>query len=159
MISDISKKEVPAFLFLCRQGEVLFPDIPHQGGAWMAELSQFVHSQNISIESAPIWIYEHLGGGRMHLKVGWPISPEGRDLLKPHPVFSVEEIPAFSCLTTQYCGSMVGIVNAWNDFVDALETTPFKTKNIHREVYLNWIEYNSAENLTELQIALFDGKT
>jgi hypothetical protein len=153
MISAVEEKTVPGFWFLCRSGDVLFPDIPQQGSAWMEELAQFTQAHGFTPTESSIWAYEHLGQGRMHLKVGWPISVTETSKLPAKGLIQIESMPPFPCYATQYHGSMAGIVHAWNDFVDALQAQSAALKNVHREVYWKSIEYNSPENRTELQIA------
>lgn len=57
-------------------------------------------------------------------------------------------------IKTDYKGAVVNIGQAWQDFTNQMLKKGYKFSNQGREVYKDWISYESEENVTELQMGI-----
>ena len=83
------------------------------------------------------------------LKVAFPV-----DARKGQGKYSCVDVPAHECLSTTYRGPMSGIGRAWSAFCSAALDQGIGLQAVGREVYIHWVDVESEENLTELQIPL-----
>ena len=60
-------------------------------------------------------------------------------------------LPPFECIAGNYVGSMKGIGPAWRQVADVWRASGRRASGESREVYTRWIDFDSPENVTELQ--------
>ncbi|HKP98145.1 MAG TPA: hypothetical protein VJ385_20615 [Fibrobacteria bacterium] len=138
------------FIFLHGSRETDYPGISGTGREIMDGLGPFIKEQGVKIAGACVWAYEHLGGGKVLLRAGFPIEagPEPRD------GFFVTREGEWKCVSTEYAGAMDGIAAAWDRFIGSVKAAGLKPLNINREIYRKWIAMDSPDNLTELQVQI-----
>jgi len=76
------------------------------------------------------------------------------DACRGDGAFACVSVPAHDCLCTVYSGPMNGIGPAWSAFTPEALRQGVALQSLGREVYLNWVDQDSPENLVELQIPL-----
>jgi hypothetical protein len=150
LIQKPTKKTVKPFLFLHGTAETDFPGIAETGGKIMDGLDKYVKAREIKVVGPVIWMYDHIGGGKVKLRAGVPVA----GVTRAGQGFSVRKQAAWPCVSTLYAGSMKKIPKAWDEFTEAVREIGLTPINKNREVYLKWIGFDSKANLTELQVAV-----
>jgi predicted transcriptional regulator YdeE len=143
-----SLKTVPAFAFLYAEKATDYPGLSATGGAILDRLMPLVEAGKVKPKGPCIWMYDHVGGGKVRLRAGFPVAagaaaPRG---------FKIAALGKWKCATTEYKGSMAGIAKAWDAFTAGLRKSGLRPMNINREVYRKWIAFDSPANRTDLQV-------
>jgi hypothetical protein len=148
LTKGLKKTKAKPFTFLYGEKETDFPGISKSGQKIMDKLMPYVGKHKIQITGPCVWAYRHLGKGRVLLRAGFPVA-KGTEAKRGA---LVSEEPAWECRSTIYAGAMDKIPEAWDEFIDKVKKKGLKPKNINREVYHKWIGFDSADNVTELQV-------
>ena len=61
---------------------------------------------------------------------------------------------AITCMSHVHKGSLETIMNTYDELFKELEWNKIIPTNEVREVYLNWVDFSSDENITEIQIGI-----
>lgn len=151
-MTDVIFKQMKAkpFLFLHGRKETGFAGIGEAGKEILAALEPFMRRNGIKGAGAGVWSYTQLGDGKVLLRAGVPIQegPESRD------GFFVTQEEEWKCVSMEYPGSMAGIGNAWDRFIEAMKKAGLVPSKENREIYHKWVGMDSADNVTELQMRL-----
>ncbi len=146
-------KLVPEKLYFCTENELTIPEIPEFANDVLKPLYNEAESIELEIIGPPEFIYLNSTGEAnrsFNLVIAIPVSerkPSNSDyfFLKSKP---------FDCVSVNYKGSMLNISKAWEDLVQQASNNAYKLSNQCREVYSEWVSFESKENLTELQIGI-----
>lgn len=149
---EITRKTNPATLVLEATAQMIIPEIPTHAEKIIPALLAEAEARGMTISGPCIFIYEGCDGSldrEFTLRIVFPV-----DACAGQGAFDCREIPAHDCLSTQYRGAMQGIGPAWSRFTPAAMSQGLPLQPTGREVYLHWIDQDSADNLVELQIPL-----
>lgn len=149
---QITRKTVPAALVLEASARLIIPEIPVHAEQVIPALMAEAESRGMAVTGPCVFTYEGCDGSpdrEFTLTVGFPV-----DACRGEGAFACREVPAHECLCTQYRGPMNGIGAAWSAFSPQAAQSGAALQPIGREVYLEWIDQDSADNLLELQIPL-----
>jgi effector-binding domain-containing protein len=149
LLEGIQTKTEAPFTFLFGEDISAHDEIPAKGQAIMDGLQDFVQQTFIEILDAAVWAYEPLGD-HMKLQAGFPVK-SGTKAVKP---FAVRDVPEWKCLSAVYNGPMDAIQEAWAEMSAEVEKRGLKAAGEIREIYKVWVDFGSAENVTELQVRL-----
>ncbi len=144
---------MPSKLYYCVEKELTIPEIPKFAEKGSEPLYKDAESKGMGIIGPVEFIYLNYGedpNKPFQLIIAIPVKerkPSGKDF------FFLETKP-FDCVSIVYKGSMVNIGKAWEDFAKQLLNEGYKFSNQGREVYKEWISFESEENITELQIGI-----
>ncbi|MEO7715521.1 MAG: GyrI-like domain-containing protein [Capsulimonas sp.] len=151
----IEIKTVPAALFLASTHETTIPEIAALGGEVPGMIYAAAEEQSLAV-GGPIYFFYDGADGSMEkvftLKIGVPLL-ERPEAEAPGP-FQVYEAPEFHCIAMDYIGGMPGIQNGYKMLMDAMKEQGLRATWETREIYKHWVDYDSPENVTELQLGL-----
>lgn len=68
--------------------------------------------------------------------------------------FPVKETNEIKCMTHIHKGSLETIMTTYDELFKELEWNKIQPTNEIRGVYLNWVDFSSDENITEIQIGI-----
>jgi len=143
-------KHVPSKIYYCAGKTLTVPEIPEFGQAVMEPLYKEAETLNLNIVGPPEFIYLNTSkdpNKPFQLVVGIPVR---EDKTTQSDFFFWEAMP-FACLAIDYKGSMPNIGNAWQELVQQVLKEGWQLSNQGREVYKEWVSFESEENITELQ--------
>jgi effector-binding domain-containing protein len=149
---QITRKTNPATLVLEATARLIISEIPAHAEKIIPALLAEAEARGMTISGPCLFIYEGCDGSpdrEFTLRIAFPV-----DICLGQGAFDCLEIPAHECLSTQYKGAMHGIGPAWSRFTPAARELGLALQPVGREVYLHWIDQDSAGNLVELQIPL-----
>jgi hypothetical protein len=149
LIGPIKRKTAPAFTFLHGAKEAAYAKIPAEGGKIMDALQAFIEGTTVLI-GPPVWSYRAAGPGRLALRAGLQVKPGTRGKAP----YRARWEPEWICVSARYKGPMTRIAEAWEEFFAKAGKKGLAMSDERREVYLKWIGFDSADNVTELQIRL-----
>ena len=144
--------QLPARLYYCAKKELAITDIPFFAEEVMDDLQHDLRVAAVDITGPPEFHYFDIdltGARPFYILIAFPVTKRcdtGR--------FSFLETEPFSCLTTEYRGPMAGIGEAWSDLVNRTLAAGYLLQNQGREVYREWLGFESDRNLTELQLGV-----
>lgn len=147
---NIQRKSLPESIMLESSARVTLAGIPGYAETVIPRLLAQAESRGLTITGPCVFTYEGCTGDpgtEFTLRIGFPVDREigGGE-------YVVRRVPAHDCLSTSYQGPMAGIGEAWSRFTPAALTRGLVLQPVGREVYLQWIDQDSRENLVELQI-------
>ena len=143
-------KQVPAKLFYCAAKELTKPEIPEFAEQSLEKLYKSAESLQVLKGEPPEFLYFHGSDDPqqpMYLVIGIPASSH----CPPEDDFFFMETLPFNCISVDYKGAMSGISQAWVDLVEKVLAEGYLLSNQGREIYREWISFESEDNLTELQ--------
>jgi effector-binding domain-containing protein len=149
---QITRKTNPATLVLEASARLIIPEIPTHAEKIIPALLAEAEGRGMTISGPCLFIYEGCDGSpdrEFTLRIAFPV-----DACAGQGAFDCREIPAHECLSTQYRGAGQGIGQAWSLFTPVAMSQGLPLQPTGREVYLHWIDQDSADNLIELQIPL-----
>ena len=149
LLTDIKTKTASGFTFLYGEEVVAPADIPTTGQKIMDGIQDLVQQAFIEIQDDAVWTYEPIGD-MMTLRAGFPVRPETK-VVKP---FFIEVVPEWACLSATYNGPMDKIKDAWEEMGAEVQKRGLKGGTEFREIYRVWVDFDSPENITELQVRL-----
>ncbi len=85
------------------------------------------------------------------LEIALPVSPDASD---EGSSFKIKETNSFKCVTHIHKGSMENMHAVYDVIFKEIEKKELKPTIEVREVYLNWVDAKSADNVTEIQIGI-----
>ena len=148
----IQRKEIPARVFLASKRTLTIPEIPAFSQAVLGDLFKEASKLGLTVTGPVEFIYFGCTGNpetRFDLYIAIPVKDKAADAGR----FEYYESAAFECVYQDYVGSMKGIGNAWSSFIGEAEQSGivYHDQNHIREVYKKWVDFESDENVTELQ--------
>jgi effector-binding domain-containing protein len=149
---QIQRKNIPAAMVLESAATLTIPEIAAFAGKVIPMLLAEAESRGMAVTGPCIFTYDGCDGStdkEFSLKVSFPV-----DACRGQGAFICKEVPAHECLSTDYRGPINGIGPAWSAFTPLALQHGLALQPVGREVYVEWIDQNSPENLTELQIPL-----
>ena len=152
---NIEKKEMPARVFLSAKKKLTIPEIPAFANEVTDKLIKAAEELELVITGPSEFIYFGCTGNleeQFDLQIAFPIEQKK----KTHESFEYYESPAFICISQDYKGCMKNIGIGWNSLCEEARKNGIKFDDGGhvREVYKKWIDFDSEENITELQIEI-----
>lgn len=148
----IERKSIPAATVIEAAATLTIPEIAAHAAKIIPMLLAEAEHRKMAVTGPCVFTYEGCDGslGReFSMKIAFPV-----DACRGQGAFTCAEIPAHQCLSTLYRGPMKGIGPAWSAFTPQAVQSGLALESVGREVYVEWIDEDSAENLIELQIPL-----
>ncbi len=68
--------------------------------------------------------------------------------------FQIKQTNHITCMTHIHKGSIENIVQTYDELFKELQWNKIQPTSEIREVYLNWVDFSSDENITEIQIGI-----
>jgi len=148
----IERKSVPASTVIESEARLTIPEIPGHAAKVIPALLAEAEGRGMAVTGPCIFTYEGCNGCLetvFTLKVSIPV-----DACRSDGLFACLEVPAHECLCTGYKGPMKGIGEVWSSFTPLALQSDVTLQPVGREVYLDWVDEESPDNLVELQIPL-----
>ncbi|WP_432798795.1 GyrI-like domain-containing protein [Poriferisphaera sp. WC338] len=157
--TEIIAKDIPAITVLAVSHEITIPDIPEVAGIKVPMLHENLAIGGLEPVGPVIFTYD--GDVTSHdnvLKhtIAVPVDPstQTQDAAFTND-FRIRELRAFKALSATHLGTMEKIDDAYERiYAYAAENSLALAGNHAREVYHNWIDFASPENVTEVLVAL-----
>ncbi|NCD33651.1 MAG: AraC family transcriptional regulator [Spartobacteria bacterium] len=151
-------KTVDEQLLFCMSKELTIPEIPAFAEEAIRQLHCLAGNCSLEISGCCQFIYINSDGQPAKpftLIIGLPVI--NRKPITQDGVFFFQTEP-YTCIYTDHNGSERDVGMAWHRLVDDVLTAGYIPANQCREIYKQWIEPNSEENITELQIGIIGSK-
>ena len=148
----IAVKTIPSIRVLFRRDRLTIPQVPAHAGPAIDSLMAALRRADVPPAGPVIFVYYGIEAD--------PTQEFDLDICVPLPADAVipvaapigcKALPAFECIAADYVGSMHEIGHAWREVADAWRSSGRPASGESREVYKQWIAFDSAENVTELQ--------
>ncbi|MDP3428901.1 MAG: hypothetical protein Q8R89_01070 [Desulfomicrobium sp.] len=149
---QIERKSIPAATVIEAVATLTIPEIAAHAAKIIPLLIAEAEFRGMAVTGPCIFTYEGCDGSfdkEFSLKISFPV-----DACRGQGAFGCVEIPAHQCLSTSYRGPMSGIGPAWSAFTPQAVQQGLALQPVGREVYVEWIDHSSVDNLTELRIPL-----
>lgn len=149
---QIERKSIPDATVIEAAATLTIPEIAAHAAKIIPMLLAEAEYRGMSVTGPCVFTYEGCDGSpdkEFSLKISFPV-----DACRGQGAFACVRIPAHQCLSTSYRGSLTGIGPAWSAFTPQAVQSGLALQPVGREIYLEWIDQNSADNLVELQIPL-----
>ena len=149
---DISVRTIPAVPVLFRRDRLTIPQVPAHAGPAIDSLMATLRRAEVRPAGPVVFVYYGIEADptqEFDLDICVPLPAEA--VISAAAPIACKTLPAFACMCADYVGSMHGIANAWRQVADAWRASGRKASGESREVYKRWIDFDSAENVTELQ--------
>jgi hypothetical protein len=147
---DVTEKTIGSLIFLFAHREVTQGGIGTVAAATMPDLLRFVEENRIEVTGPCQFHYRHdTSRALLVIHMGLPVKQRP----KTTGPFQVAPLEPWPCIANVHRGSMRRIDEAWG----ALETYARRRglrRALTREVFVKWIEFDSEDNVTELQFGL-----
>ena len=146
-------KQVPAIPVISRRDRLTTPQIPAHSGPAIHSLIDTL--KRLGIEPAGneiIYVYHGCTGDPAQpfdLQICLPVVAVSD--VRPDVPVTFTTLAPFRCVAGKYVGSMTGIGPAWMKMCSFIREDGHKPTSESREVYIKWVDFDSAENVTELQ--------
>jgi predicted transcriptional regulator YdeE len=151
----VTLKTVPPTIFVMSSHEgVTIPEISAVSRGVVDDMIAELHAQGIKPFAPVHFIYHGADGSlttKFRLTIAFPIAERPAE---PIEEYEVAELPAFRCMAAEYVGPMADIQIAYNEILDAISTSGRARSPESREIYKKWIAFESADNVTELQVGV-----
>lgn len=148
----VQTKHIPSQLCLAAKTRLSIPDIQDYAEETVGPLYEKAQSLGLEPQAPLEFIYHGIDdrpGTVFELVVALPVkekrTSEGVEFIETRSGLVAYE---------DYKGSMQDIGKAWSQFVHRLRDENLNLSNECREVYKHWVDFNSDENITELQIGI-----
>ena len=148
MIQKIRMHTAKPFVFLHGVKVCTYEKVPVVGQKINEGVEKLMQERGIKPAGPSIWNYDAAGPGKLKLRAGYPVKAGTRGKAP----FTAKTEPEWKCLSAEYKGSMLKITDAWQELFDAAEKKGFRADGTRREIYKKWVGFDSAENVTELQM-------
>jgi effector-binding domain-containing protein len=148
----IERKRIPSSTVIEAVTTLTISDVPAYAEKIIPMLLAEAESRGMAVTGPCVFSYEGCDGSldrEFTMKVCFPV-----DACRGQGAFACADVPAHECLSTLYRGPMRGIGPAWSAFTPQALQRGEGLCSVGREVYLEWIDEDSADNRVELQIPL-----
>lgn len=150
MIQKIRIRTVKPFAYLHGEKVCTYENVPPVGQKLNEGVEKLMAERGIRPTGPSIWTYDAAGPGKVKLRAGYPVKAGTRGKTP----FTARTEPEWKCLSAEYTGSMLGILDAWMELFEVAEKKGFRTDGTRREIYKKWVAIESGENVTELQLRI-----
>lgn len=148
---EISTKELPAQLLLSITTKLSsFAEIPAFAQKQMPQLYAKAKALGAQISGPEVFIYHFEPDCSMQLRIGIPLHEKKAEAGE----FEYHTTATVKCACAIHNGSMKTIGASWDALTHEMKNLEQEFTNECREVYLVWKDFDSAENVTELQRVL-----
>ncbi len=147
------QKTVPPKLFLAFKRHLTLTDFPNVVSTLVPMLYQEAKTMGLALTGPVEFLYDGCDGNPttpFDFHIALPIAEKIGDPIQA----SYLETETFECLSGDYHGSMAGIYGAWGDLMQAASEANLSFTEHGREIYHTWVDSDSDDNHTELQIGL-----
>ncbi len=146
-------KLVPEKLYFCAEKHLKIPEIAAFAAEVGDKLCGEAESQGMNILGPLEFLYLNSTGDLNHvlnLKIALPV-----EAMKPSDsdFFFIKSQP-FPCLSVDFTGSMPNIGAAWQSLCEDAVKEGYDIANQEREIYKEWVAFDSDDNVTELQMGV-----
>lgn len=149
----IEKKEVPSKLYLTTKKNLTLPELKPFVQDVLPKLCSEIELLGVKIAGPLEFMYFGIDGNpetKFDLIIAFPINRRETET----KLFEYYESEPFQCAYLDYKGSMKDIGEAWGSFVKTVAESGLHPAGQCREVYKNWVDDESNENVTELQLGI-----
>ena len=146
-------RQVPSKTYFCAEKELLLKEVPNFAEEVLESLYNQAQKKGLTLSGPTEFIYISSSDDPahpVHLIIAVPVT-------EPKPItsdFFFWQATAFPCISTDYKGSMLGIKQAWSVLVQQVLEHGYILSNQGREVYREWVSFESEDNITELQVGV-----
>ncbi|WP_293935132.1 GyrI-like domain-containing protein [Iodobacter sp.] len=148
----IEQKLVPAQQCLSIKKHLSLPELKEFAQV-ISSLCEETATLGLEITGPLEFIYFGVDGNpktKFDLIIAVPVNKIG----EPSSQFEYYESEPFNCSDTNYQGGMSGMPKAWGGFVESIFNLGLIPTIQCREVYKHWVDDESNENITELQMGI-----
>ena len=148
----IERKRIPSSTVIEAVTTLTISDVPAYAEKIIPMLLAEAESRGMAVTGPCVFSYEGCDGSldrEFTMKVCFPV-----DACRGQGAFACADVPAHECLSTTHRGAMNGIGPAWSAFTPLAMRQGLALQPVGREVYVHWVDLDSQDNLTELQIPL-----
>jgi effector-binding domain-containing protein len=149
---DIVVKTIPSIRVLFRRDRLTIPRVPAHAGPAIDSLMAALRQADVTPAGPVIFVYYGIEADptqEFDLEICVPLPAEAA--ISAATPIGCKTLPAFECIAADYVGSMQGIADAWREVADAWRASGRQASGESREVYKQWVDFESPENVTELQ--------
>jgi effector-binding domain-containing protein len=149
---QIERKSIPAATVIEAAATLTIPEVAAHAAKIIPMLIAEAEFRGMAVAGPCIFTYEGCDGSfdkEFSLKISFPV-----DACRGQGAFACVDIPSHQCLSTNFRGPISGIGPAWSAFTPQALQQGLAVQPVGREVYVEWIDQDSPENLVELQIPL-----
>jgi effector-binding domain-containing protein len=145
-------REAPAATFLVSYHEVTIPQIPKVAERTVMPMIGAAQAAGLEMAGPLQFFFVGMTDDETPFRLGiaLPMKEKG-EIDGP---YEWREVPSFPCLSVEYVGSMTGIGPAWNVLMGEMKAQGLQCAGEQREVYKHWVDFDSPENVTELQAGI-----
>ena len=148
-------KDVPSKIFLASTHETTIPEIAGLAGKVTPQLFEVAKQNDLRIAGPMEFHYDGVDGNPQtvfKLVVALPIASKP-SLPTPPPVEVLETKP-FHCIALDYVGSIPEITAGYMALFAEMKDRNLTHTSECREVYKHWVDFDSKDNLTEIQYGI-----
>jgi effector-binding domain-containing protein len=145
-------REAPAATFLVSYHEVTIPQIPEVAGKTVMPMIGAVQAAGLEMAGPMQFFFLGMTDDETPFRLGIALPMKVKGAIDGP--YEWRDAPAFPCLSVDYIGSMKGIGPAWYELISGMQEEGFQCSGEQREVYKHWVDFDSPENVTELQAGI-----
>lgn len=147
-------REVPAAVYFVSRHYVHVSEIPHIGGSTLPKVESDIPKFGLTVAGPAVFFYFDFNpeSRENHLEVGFPVEGAVEAVTGLPDNYHLRKAGPFKCLSWDYVGGMPGINDAWCYMFESSAPLGYALGTEQREVYKKWVEFDSPDNVTELQI-------
>jgi hypothetical protein len=152
MNMDIVVKTIPPTRVLFRRDRLTIPQVPAHAGPAIDSFMAALRRADVPPAGPVIFVYYGIEADpaqEFDLDICVPLPAEA--VISVATPIGCKTLPAFDCISADYVGPMREIGDAWRQVADAWRASGRQASGESREVYKQWIGFDSLENVTELQ--------
>ncbi len=149
---DVAVTTIAPTRVLFRRDRLTIPQVPAHAGPAIDSLMAALRGADVPPAGPVIFVYYGIEADpaqEFDLDICVPLPTEA--VISVAAPIGCKTLPAFECISAQYVGSMHEIGDAWRAVADAWRASRRQASGESREVYKQWIDFGSPENVTELQ--------
>lgn len=123
-------------------------------GDWPCKIWSDIGQSGLQVAGASVFVYtgcDENPDTEFELKMCMPVV----DFDTYHGEFEKFELQEFHCVETLYVGSMPELASkGWGPFMTEIQQNKITFAQESREVYLQWVDFNSPQNQVLLQVGV-----
>ena len=146
-------KTVPPTTFLCSTHELRVPEITTAAAVAVPGVIQAMRDSEMQATGVMQFLYDGCDGDPekvFTLDIAIPVD-EKKDVAAP---YVVREVPEFRCAAIEYRGGMSRIGEGYMELAKQMREAGLEPNDLAREVYTYFMDAESPENITELQMGI-----
>lgn len=146
-------REYAPAIYVVRRTQLTVPEIPDFAAREVDLLEQSIAAAGLTWAGDSTFFYNGMSADPTQpftFTIAQPVQQAG----EVPPPYAIWHSPAVRVLEVDYHGSMKGIHDAWMELWETLAARGLQAADEAREVYKHWVDFDSSENVTALQIVL-----